>query len=127
MLNYDLPWNPMKIEQRIGRIHRIGQEKEVQIYNFCAQGSIEDYILDILDRKINMFEMVIGEIDMILGRVRGEKEFSDIVYDIWVDSQNPEEREQSFAKLGTKLKRAKTGYVKTKELDGKLFGDTYEL
>ncbi|WP_286822502.1 DEAD/DEAH box helicase [Desulfobacter sp. UBA2225] len=127
MVNYDLPWNPMKIEQRIGRIHRIGQEKEVQIYNFCAQGSIEDYILDILDRKINMFEMVIGEIDMILGRVTGEKEFSDMVCDIWVESQTPEERDQSFAKLGTKLKRAKTGYVKTKELDGKLFGDSYEL
>ncbi len=127
MVNYDLPWNPMKIEQRIGRIHRIGQDREVQIYNFCAQGSIEDYILDILDRKINMFEMVIGEIDMILGRVRGEKEFSDMVCDIWVDSQSPEERNQSFAKLGTKLKRAKTGYEKTRELDGKLFGDSYEL
>ncbi|WP_321493401.1 SNF2-related protein [uncultured Desulfobacter sp.] len=127
MVNYDLPWNPMKIEQRIGRIHRIGQEKQVQIYNFCAQGSIEDYILDILDRKINMFEMVIGEIDMILGRVTGEKEFSDMVCDIWVDSQSLEERDQSFAKLGTKLKRAKTGYEKTRELDGKLFGDSYEL
>ncbi len=69
MINYDLPWNPMKIEQRIGRIHRIGQKKEVHIFNFCATGSIEDYILDILDRKINMFEMVIGEIDMILGRI----------------------------------------------------------
>lgn len=127
MVNYDLPWNPMKIEQRIGRIHRIGQEKEVQIYNFCAQGSIEDYILDILDRKINMFEMVIGEIDMILGRVRGEQEFADMVCDIWVASQSPEERDHSFAKMGTKLKRAKTGYEKTRELDGKLFGDSYEL
>lgn len=68
-------WNPMKIEQRIGRIHRIGQEKEVQIFNFCAAGSIEDYILDILDRKINMFEMVIGEIDMILGMIREQFKF----------------------------------------------------
>ena len=127
MVNYDLPWNPMKIEQRIGRIHRIGQKNEVQIYNFCATGSIEDYILDILDRKINMFEMVIGEIDMILGRVRGEKEFSELVFDIWLDSQSPEERNHSFTKLGTRLKRAKTGYEKTRELDGKLFGDSYEL
>jgi len=127
MVNYDLPWNPMKIEQRIGRIHRIGQKNEVQIYNFCAAGSIEDYILDILDRKINMFEMVIGEIDMILGRIRGEKEFGDIVYDIWVDSQSEKERKQSFTTLGAKLKRAKTGYNKTRELDDKLFGDTYEL
>ncbi len=127
MINYDLPWNPMKIEQRIGRIHRIGQEKEVQIFNFCATGSIEDYILDILDRKINMFEMVIGEIDMILGRIRGEKEFSDMVYDIWINSETRKAREDSFANLGTRLKRAKTGYNKTRELDDKLFGDTYEL
>ena len=127
MVNYDLPWNPMKIEQRIGRIHRIGQEKEVHIYNFCCAGTIEDYILEILDRKINMFEMVIGEIDMIVGRVSGEKEFSDMVCDIWLTSQNHEERESSFSKLGTKMRRAKTGYEKTRELDDKLFGDTYEL
>lgn len=127
MVNYDLPWNPMKIEQRIGRIHRIGQEREVQIFNFCAIGSLEDYILDILDRKINMFEMVIGEIDMILGRIRGEKEFSDIIYDIWVNSKTREEREKSFTDLGAAMKRAKTGYHKTRELDEKLFGNSYEL
>jgi SNF2 family DNA or RNA helicase len=127
MVNYDLPWNPMKIEQRIGRIHRIGQKKEVQIFNFCAVGSLEDYILDILDRKINMFEMVIGEIDMILGRISGDKEFGDIIYDIWVNSTTKEDREKSFNSLGTKMKRAKTGYQKTRELDEKLFGDAYEL
>lgn len=127
MINYDLPWNPMKIEQRIGRIHRIGQEKEVRIFNFCAAGSIEDYILDVLDRKINMFEMVIGEIDMILGRIRGEKEFGDMVLDIWMNSKTEQDRKKSFTNLGARLKRAKTGYQKTRELDDKLFGDTYEL
>ncbi len=127
MINYDLPWNPMKIEQRIGRIHRIGQEKEVRIFNFCAAGSIEDYILDVLDRKINMFEMVIGEIDMILGRVSGEKEFGDMVLDLWVNASTEQDRKKSFTDLGTRLKRAKTGYQKTRELDDKLFGDTYEL
>ena len=127
MINYDLPWNPMKIEQRIGRIHRIGQEKEVRIFNFCAAGSIEDYILDVLDRKINMFEMVIGEIDMILGRVSGEKEFGDMVLDLWVNASTEQDRKKSFTDLGTRLKRAKTGYQKTRELDDKLFGDSYEL
>ena len=127
MINYDLPWNPMKIEQRIGRIHRIGQEKEVHIFNFCATGSIEDHILDILDRKINMFEMVIGEIDMILGRIRGEKEFGDLVYDMWMTAGSEQERKKQFSNLGTRLKRARTGYEKTKELDETLFGDSYEL
>ena len=127
MINYDLPWNPMKIEQRIGRIHRIGQEKEVFIYNLCAAGSIEDYILEVLDKKINMFEMVIGEIDMIMGRIRGEQDFSEMVFDIWVNADSEKEKEKSFNKLAADLKRSKTRYHKTKELDEKLFGDSYEL
>jgi len=127
MVNYDLPWNPMKIEQRIGRIHRIGQEKEVMIYNLCATGSIEDYILEVLDKKINMFEMVIGKIDMIMGRVKGEQEFSDMVYIIWNNSSSEEERQKSFDQLASRLKRSKSLYKKTKELDEKLFGENYEL
>jgi SNF2 family DNA or RNA helicase len=127
MINYDLPWNPMKIEQRIGRIHRIGQEKEVVIYNLCADGTIEERILDILDKKINMFEMVIGEIDMVLGRITGEQDFSDMIYDIWVNSPTEEKLEKGFSQLSARLKRAKTGYESTKALDEKLFGENYEL
>jgi SNF2 family DNA or RNA helicase len=127
MVNYDLPWNPMKIEQRIGRIHRIGQEKEVTIFNFCNAGSVEEYILEILDKKINMFEMVIGEIDMILGRVQGEREFSDMIYDIWVSAASEAEKEASFSQLASQLKRSKSSYEKSKTLDEKLFGETYEL
>lgn len=127
MINYDLPWNPMKIEQRIGRIHRIGQEKEVTVYNLCAAGSAEDYILEVLDKKINMFELVIGEIDMILGRIRGEQEFSDMVYDIWIQSVSDTERKKRFDQLAARLKQSKTGYEKTKALDEKLFGENYEL
>ncbi len=127
MVNYDLPWNPMKIEQRIGRLHRIGQENEVQIFNLCAAGSIEDYILEILDRKINMFEMVIGEIDMVLGRVSGDKDFSERVYEIWLQSASPADRAKGFAQLAAELKRSKKQYEKTRTLDDKLFGENYEL
>mgnify|MGYP006287030287 FL=1 len=127
MVNYDLPWNPMKIEQRVGRIHRIGQEREVLIYNLCAANSVEDFILDILDRKINMFEMVIGEIDMVLGRLRGDREFGEMIYDIWVNSETAEDRKTGFKKLENRMKRAKAGYQKTRTLDEKLFGENYEL
>jgi superfamily II DNA or RNA helicase len=124
MLNYDLPWNPMEIEQRIGRLHRIGQEKEVQVYNFCLGGSIEDHILEVLDKKINMFELVVGEIDMILGRLRGEEEFSDLVYDLWV--HHPEnERRQAFEVLARRLKQARAAHEKSKELDEKLFQEDF--
>jgi len=125
MINYDLPWNPMQIEQRIGRIHRIGQEKEVQVYNFCAAGSLEDHILDVLDRKINMFELVVGEIDMILGRIAGEQEFSDLVYEIWVRNADESQRKKAFDSLRSLLKRARGAYEKSKELDEKLFHEDF--
>ncbi len=125
MINYDLPWNPMEIEQRIGRIHRIGQENEVQVFNFCAAGSIEDQILEVLDRKINMFELVVGEIDMILGRLQGEEEFSDLVYEIWVRHTDEAERQKAFDGLAARLKRARANYEKSKELDEKLFQEDF--
>jgi len=125
MINYDLPWNPMEIEQRIGRIHRIGQDQPVQVYNFCAGGSIEDRILDILDRKINMFELVIGEIDMILGRLTTEKEFSDLVFELWLEHTDEAQQAKAFDALGTQLKRARTAYEKSKDLDEKLFQDDF--
>ena len=74
-----------------------------------------------------MFEMVIGEIDMILGRIKGEQEFSEIVYDIWLSTSTEPERAKSFGQLAGQLKRLKTGYEKTKALDEKLFGENYEL
>lgn len=66
MINFDLPWNPMRVEQRIGRVHRLGQLHDVKIYNLSTVGTIEEHILSLLHEKINMFEMVIGGLDMIL-------------------------------------------------------------
>jgi SNF2 family DNA or RNA helicase len=54
-VNYELPWNPMVVEQRIGRIHRIGQTREAHIISFAAAGTIESHILRILDQKIQLF------------------------------------------------------------------------
>ena len=84
LINFDLPWNPMRIEQRIGRLHRIGQTRDVFVFNLTVKGTLEDYIIDILDNKINMFEMVIGEIEPILGHLEKEEDFEDIVMQLWL-------------------------------------------
>ncbi len=122
MINYDLPWNPMRIEQRVGRIHRIGQEREVEIFNLAAEGTIEDYVLHILDRKINMFELVIGEMDMILGNLADQRDFEDIVLDIWTRSRSDEEVGVEMEELGEALVKARQAYLETKAYDEALFG-----
>lgn len=66
VINYDLPWNPMKLEQRIGRVHRLGQTEDVEIYNFAVEETIEQHILALLYTKIDVFEQVVGELDAIL-------------------------------------------------------------
>lgn len=69
IINFDLPWNPMRLEQRIGRIHRLGQEKDVKIYNFAIKNTVEDHVLKLLYEKIHLFEKVIGELDDILTKL----------------------------------------------------------
>ncbi|MED3571659.1 DEAD/DEAH box helicase [Cytobacillus praedii] len=69
IINFDLPWNPMRLEQRIGRIHRLGQEKDVNIYNFAIKDTVEEHVLKLLYEKIHLFEKVIGDLDDILTKL----------------------------------------------------------
>jgi ATP-dependent helicase HepA len=72
MVNYDLPWNPMKVEQRIGRIDRIGQKKPVSIFNLSTTGTVEERVLHVLSERIGLFEETVGGLDPILGEVEGD-------------------------------------------------------
>ncbi|MDY7077233.1 MAG: SNF2-related protein [Chloroflexota bacterium] len=126
MLNFDLPWNPQRIEQRVGRIHRVGQTRPVEIFNLSAEGTVEDYILEILDRKLNMFELVIGEMDMILGHMEDERDFEEIVMDVWMQAHTPEEVATGFEQLGDALAQARETYQHTREYDEALFGEDFE-
>lgn len=69
IINFDLPWNPMRLEQRIGRVHRLGQEKDVVIYNFATKETVEEHILNLLYEKIQLFEKVVGQLDDILTKL----------------------------------------------------------
>ncbi|MBO0799762.1 MAG: SWF/SNF helicase family protein, partial [Blastocatellia bacterium] len=124
LINFDLPWNPMTIEQRIGRIHRIGQTRDVFIFNLAVRGTLEEQVLRILDEKINMFELVVGEIGEILGELEDEQDFADLVYTAWVETTEAE-RGTAFEQLSERLVEAKQQYEGVKALDEELFGEEF--
>jgi SNF2 family DNA or RNA helicase len=126
LINYDLPWNPMKIEQRIGRVHRYGQKHEVFVFNLCTAGSLEERILNVLNEKIRMFELVVGEVGSILGNLEDGDQFESLVLNVWLRSRDDSELEQSFETLGETLLEAQEQYVQAKELDEALFGEDFQ-
>ncbi|WLR43909.1 SNF2-related protein [Bacillus carboniphilus] len=87
IINYDLPWNPMRVEQRIGRIHRFGQEHDVHIYNMATKNTIEEHILTLLYEKIHLFRRVVGELDHILKKI-DVNEFENHLKDIVTSSKS---------------------------------------
>jgi SNF2 family DNA or RNA helicase len=123
--NFDLPWNPMRIEQRIGRLSRIGQTRDVHVFNLVAAGTIEAAVLHLLEAKLNMFELVIGEIDMILGNLEDEREFPDLVADLWAQSSDGDDFRARMEELGNRLLSAKEAYLRQRAHDDRLFGDRF--
>jgi len=120
LVNFDLPWNPMRIEQRIGRLHRIGQEHAVEVINLCLAGSIEERILRILDERINLFELVVGEVEMILGYLDDDADFADLVLDAYATPE-AERRERELGRIGDALAAARERYRSVKVYDEEFF------
>ena len=120
LVNYDLPWNPMRIEQRIGRIHRLGQTSDVHVYNFTARNTVESYVLEIVHEKINLFRSVIGDLDMVLGPYAEAGSFEDAVFSIWAAARGDRDLEREFGKLGAALQVGRKRYDAVEELDRRL-------
>ncbi|HEX9610884.1 MAG TPA: DEAD/DEAH box helicase [Gemmatimonadales bacterium] len=106
LVNYDLPWNPMVVEQRIGRLHRIGQKREVHIVNLAAAGTIESYILQLLDRKIKLFELVVGELDLILGEFGGAHTFEGRLAGEWLASESEADFARRVESIGADIEKS---------------------
>ena len=102
LINFDVPWNPMAIEQRIGRIDRIGQQREVFVFNLVTRGTLEEQILHLLDEKISMFELVVGEVGAILGGLDEDRDFADLMLDAWLHTTEAG-RAEAFDALGRRL------------------------
>jgi SNF2 family DNA or RNA helicase len=115
VINYDLPWNPMRVEQRIGRVHRLGQDREVFVFNLSVHDTIEARILELLANKIRMFELVIGELDMILGDIETDKSFEQKLVDIFLRSDSDEAMKKQFERFGSELQHARKHFDRVRE------------
>jgi superfamily II DNA or RNA helicase len=125
LINFDVPWNPMAIEQRIGRIDRIGQQREVFVFNLVTRGTLEEQVLQLLDEKISMFELVVGEVGAILGTLEEDHDFADLMLDAWLRTTETS-RHEAFDALGHRLHEAKQHHEIVKALDESLFGEDFE-
>ena len=126
LVNFDLPYNPMLIEQRIGRLHRMGQREEVRVYNLCASGTAEERVLDLLDRRLHLFELVVGEMDMVLGNMTDERDLEERIVALYASSRSDDDLAAGFDSIAAELGAARGHYEQVKQLDEKLFGKDYE-
>ena len=104
VINYDLPWNPMKIEQRIGRCHRYGQQNDVVAINLLnTQNEADKRVYEILSKKFELFEGVFGASDIALGALESGTSFEKMVLDIYQSCNTTTEFRKAFDKLDRKL------------------------
>ena len=100
VVNFDLPWNPMRLEQRIGRVHRLGQSRDVHIFNLLTKDTIEEHIMYLLHQKINMFETIIGELDAILLHLNLGKSFESEIMKIFLAYEEQEKIKERLDRFG---------------------------
>jgi len=104
LVNYDLPWNPQKVEQRIGRVHRYGQKNDVVVVNFVNRKNPADRrVFQLLDEKLKLFEGVFGASDEVLGAIEGSIDIERRIYEIYQKCRTDQEIEYEFDQLQNAL------------------------
>jgi superfamily II DNA or RNA helicase len=104
VVNFDLPWNPQRIEQRIGRCHRYGQERDVLVVNFLnRRNAADERLYGLLAEKLALFDGVFGSSDEVLGALGSGIDFEKRILDIYQQCRSGEEIDQAFARLRGEL------------------------
>ena len=112
VVNYDLPWNPQRIEQRIGRCHRYGQKHDVVVINFLNERNQADRrVLELLEEKFSLFSGVFGASDEVLGTIESGVDFEKRILAIYQECRTPEEIEAAFQELRQEMEAAITSRI----------------
>ncbi len=129
LINYDLPWNPMAVEQRIGRLDRIGQERNMYIYSFATKGTMEEHVVDLIINKMCCVGMVIGELPIILFNLgldgdgsSGKNKIEEKLMNSFIDSKgNLEMFSQGVSEIAEQISLGMKDYEKDKEENKRFF------
>jgi superfamily II DNA/RNA helicase len=120
IVNYDLPWNPQRVEQRIGRCHRYGQEFDVVVVNFLnAANVVEARVFELLDQKFRLFEGVFGSSDEVLGTIENGVDFEKRIIEVYKQCRTKDQIETYFKKLNEEFEEQIA--QRLKEVQSKLF------
>ncbi|MEO5367461.1 MAG: SNF2-related protein [Magnetococcus sp. WYHC-3] len=104
VINYDLPWNPQRVEQRIGRCHRYGQKHDVVVINFFNERNHADLrVLELLADKFSLFNGVFGASDEVLGTIESGVDFEKRILAIYQTCRTPEQIDAAFASLRAEM------------------------
>ena len=104
VVNYDLPWNPQRVEQRIGRCHRYGQRYETLVVNMLNTRNYADKrLLELLKQKLNLFDGIFGSSDGILGAIESGVDFEKKIFEVYQTCKTPEEIDTAFKKIQKEL------------------------
>jgi ERCC4-related helicase len=114
LVNYDLPWNPQRIEQRIGRCHRYGQKFDVVVVNFLnTRNAADQRVFALLNEKFNLFDGVFGASDDVLGSISSGVDFEKRIAEIYQNCRTKAEIESSFDNLQKELEEQIDTKIKT--------------
>ena len=127
LVNYDIPWNPSDLEQRMGRVSRMGQKKEIFIYNMVTENTAQEMILDLYTDKLDMFRLVVGELSSMLSD-REEIDFESSFAETVKNSGSIADMRDKFMRLGNELTKTRNEFLSgsakgSSGIDEILFGE----
>jgi len=134
LINYDLPWNPMSVEQRIGRVDRIGQKRDMYVYSLATKGTMEEHVVDLIINKMCCIGLVIGELPIILFNMGlddtnegGVNKIEEMIMNAFLDSKNNlQEFEINMERIKKLVEKGIEEYQNVKRENTEILGEKNE-
>jgi len=113
LINYDIPWDPTRLEQRTGRVHRLGQLRDVAIYCLASKDTYVEQLLQLYRQYLRLFELEVGELGMVLDEMDETFNFERELWELWLAHPDPAAQAGALAQIGSKLAQARADFEQT--------------